>query len=92
MIILDKFAKIFDWLGRLMAFLTIILIALLFLNAKFPFLGDKAALLTTIKEYAVLSTLIVVGLGFASRRSILLFIPFCIFAVIAVVFSFPALF
>ena len=53
---------------------------------------DTLNTLKMIKEYAVLATLIVVGSSFAFKRSIILFVPFVILAVLAVAFSFPALF
>ena len=93
MLILGRFSKFFDVLGKILAFCTVTLIAALFLNAKFPFIpADTLAILTPVREYAILSTLIVVGFEFAVKRNILIFILYCIIALIAVVFSFPALF
>ena len=68
-----------------MAFLTIAVIGLLYLNQVLPvhFLGDFAEKLEYIKEYAVILTLTMCGLSFASRHSLILFIPFCILAVAA---------
>lgn len=94
MIIIRHFSKIFDIIGQIMAFLTVILLGLLYLNSgiiKFiP--ADTLAVLTTIKEYAVLGTLVVVGFGFASRRNFIFFGIFCLLAVVTIGFSFPALF
>lgn len=77
-----------------MAFVTVGIIGLIFLNdGVVSFLpADILTTLKTIKEYMVLFTLIVVGMGFACKRSIILFVPFVIFSVLAVAFSFPALF
>lgn len=85
MLILGRFSKLFSVVGEIMAFLTIIILGLLYLNDVVPihFLGDFANTLVSIKDYAVILTLTVCGLAFASRRSLLLFIPFCIFAVCA---------
>ena len=69
-----------------MAFLTIILLGVLYLNQALPisFLGEDIALkLEHIKEYAVILTITVCGLAFACRRSLIIFIPFCILAVAA---------
>lgn len=83
MLILGRFSKLFSFLGEIMAFLTIAIIGLLYLNEVLPihFLGDFAEKLIYIKEYAVILTLTMCGLSFASRHSLILFIPFCILAV-----------
>lgn len=93
MIIIRHFSKLFSIIGQIMAFLTVIIIGVVFLNdGVFKFLSEeKLAVLRLIKEYAVLATLIVVGLAFASRRNIIFFIIYCILAAVAVGFSFPAL-
>ena len=85
MLILGRFSKLFSIIGEIMAFLTIIILGLLYLNNVLPvhFLGDFGNTLASIKEYAVILTLTVCGLAFASRRSLLLFIPFCVLAVCA---------
>lgn len=86
MIILRNFSKFFSYLGQIMAFLTIIILGLVYLNQALPisFLPDKALnFLTSIKEYAVILTITVCGLSFACRRSLLIFIPFCVLAVCA---------
>ncbi|MBR4002931.1 MAG: hypothetical protein IKI95_02530 [Clostridia bacterium] len=86
MIVLKNFSKFFSYLGQIMAFLTIILLGLVYLNQALPFsfLGENFYnLLLSIKEYAVILTITVCGLGFACRRSILIFIPFCVLAICA---------
>lgn len=94
MIILRPFSKIFNIVGQIMAFLTVIIIGLVFINDGWvQFLPDSALnTLKMIKEYAVLSTLLVVGFAFASRRNIIFFVIYCLLAVVAISFSFPALF
>lgn len=93
MIIIRHFSKLFSIVGQIMAFLTVIIIGVVFLNdGVFKFLSDdKLAVLRLIKEYAVLATLIVVGFAFASKRNIIFFVLYCILAAVAVGFSFPAL-
>lgn len=93
MIIIRHFSKLFSIIGQIMAFLTVIIIGVVFLNdGVFKFLSDdKLAVLRLIKEYAVLATLIVVGFAFASKRNIIFFVLYCILAAVAVGFSFPAL-
>ena len=93
MIIIRHFSKLFSIIGQIMAFLTVIIIGVVFLNdGVFKFLSEeKLAVLRLIKEYAVLATLIVVGFAFASKRNIIFFVLYCILAAVAVGFSFPAL-
>jgi hypothetical protein len=83
-------SRFFDLLGELLAVLTIMLIAFLFLNTNFNFVGDSATLnmLTTIRDYAILGTLIIVGLEFSVKRSFVWFVIFLILAAIAVLFTF----
>ena len=86
MIILKSFSKFFSVLGSVMAFLTIIMIGLIYLNQVVPvaFLPeDFYNTIVSIKDYAVIITLTVCAMAFASRRSIIIFIPFCILAICA---------
>lgn len=94
MLILRNFSKIFSILGSIMAFATVIIIGLIFLNdGIIQFIPtDILNTLKMIKEYAVLFTLIVVGLSFACKRSIFIFVPFIVLAILTLSFSFPALF
>lgn len=84
MLILKNFSKFFNVLGQIMAFLTIILLGLLYLNNVVPvkFLKEEyVSTLTSIKDYAVILTITVCGLSFAVKRNILIFILFCGFAI-----------
>ncbi len=86
MLILKNFSKFFAILGQIMAFLTIVMLGLLYLNDVVPvkFLPeDFANTLTNIKEYAVILTITVCGLSFAVKRNIIIFLLFCAFAVCA---------
>ena len=85
MLVLRNFSGLFTFIGEVMAFLTIGIIGLIYLNDVLPihFLGDFYNTLINIKEYAVILTISVCGLAFASKRSIILFVPFCILAVCA---------
>lgn len=82
--------KFFDFLGEILAVLTIMLIAFLFLNANFGFIGsaDTVTTLTLIRDYAILGTLIIVGLEFSVKRSFVWFVIFLALAAIAVIFTF----
>ena len=93
MIIIRHFSRLFSIIGQIMAFLTVIIIGVVFLNdGVLRFLSEeKLAMLRLIKEYAVLAPLIVVGFAFASKRNIIFFVIYCILAAVAVGFSFPAL-
>lgn len=94
MLLLRNFSRVFSIIGSIMAFVTVVIIGLIFLNdGVVQFIPtDTLNTLKMIKEYAVLFTLIVVGMSFACKRSILLFVPFVALSIAAVAFSFPALF
>lgn len=94
MIVFDKFSKLFTVIGQIAAYITVAIIGLLFINdGIYAFLPQKTYnILSIIKEYAVLFTLVIVGFSFACKRTFLLWIPFVILAVAAIGFSFPALF
>ena len=93
MIGLRKLSKSLDILGKFLAFCSVTLIALLYINMRFSFLGaDIATILYRVREYAILATLIVVGFEWAVKRNIVFFVIYCIIALIAVGFSFPAFF
>ena len=86
MIVLKNLSKPLSVLAQIMAFLTIIIIGLIYLNGALPikFLGDDLLTkLTNIKEYAVIITLTVCGLSFACKTSLIIFIPFCLLAISA---------
>ena len=79
MILLKTFSKPLTIIGQIMAFATIIIIGLVYLNDALPvhFIdANTIEKLKSIKEYAVILTLTVCGLSFACKRSILIFIPF----------------
>ncbi len=94
MLILRNFSKIFNIIGQIGAFLTVMIIGLIYLNqGVWKFMGDNALnTLITIKEYAVLFTLVVVGLSFVCKRNLVLFVLWAVLAAVAIGFSFPALF
>jgi len=78
--------KFFSILGEIMAFLTIVIIGIVYLAeaVDISFIQvDFIEKLKSIKEYAVIITLTVCGMAFACKRSIFIFIPFCILAVCA---------
>ncbi len=86
MVILKSFSGILNIIGQILAFLTIIMLGLIYLNDALPvkFLPeDFYNTLVSIKEYAVIITITVCGFAFACKRSLIIFIPFCILAICA---------
>jgi len=86
MIILKNFSKTLSTLGQLMAFFTIVLLGLVYLNDVLPvkiLSGDWYQVLTNIKDYAVILTITVCGLAMATKMPMIIFILFCGFAVCA---------
>ncbi len=67
--------KFFDIIGEIIGFLTILLIILVFSNAKWGFLPENiATILITVQTYAIIATVGVVSLEFAAKRGWILFI------------------
>ena len=87
---MEEICQNFDFLGEILAVLTIMLIAFLFINANFGLIGsaDTVSVLTAIRDYAILGTLIIVGLEFSVKRSFAWFVIFLVLAAIAVLFTF----
>ncbi len=86
MIVLRNFSKLFSILGQIMAFLTIILLGLIYINQALPVAilpENFYNTLLSIKEYSVILTITMCGLAFACKRSLFIFIPFCILAICA---------
>ena len=80
--------KFFDILGEILGFLTILLIVLLFAHQIWEFLPDNiATILFTIREYAIIITVSVVCLEFASKRGWILFIIIAAIVAVAIIFS-----
>ena len=94
MLVLGRFSKIFSLLGKIGAFFTVALIGIIYFNnGVVHFINaDTLRVMLTIKEYAVLFTLVLVGLSVACKRSIILFVLWSALAAVAIGFSFPALF
>ena len=86
----EGLAKVIDLLAEIIGFLTIVLIAFLYINAQFDFLTDIEILrvLYRIREYAILGSVILLGLEFSLKRGGLIFWIFVALAAVAVIFSF----
>ena len=82
--------KVFDILGEIMAFLTIVLIVLLFANEQWGFITNMDLLgkLYTVQTYATLTTVSVVCLEFAAKRGLVLFLIIAALVAVAFIFSF----
>lgn len=82
--------KVFDILGEILGFLTILLIVFLFANAQWDFIKntDLVGTLYLIQAYAIIATVGVVGLEFAAKRGWIFFILFAALVAAAVIFSF----
>lgn len=93
MLVLRNFSKLFLIIGQIMAFFSVILLGLIFVNDGIVQFLPSGFIdtLRTIKEYAVMFTLIVVGFSVACRRGLILFVLYCLLAAAVVGFSFPAL-
>lgn len=91
MVLGKKMSVLFDVLGKLCAVLTVALYAFLFVNANFKWVdpaSEIVGILEIVRTYAALVVVIIVGLEFAVKRNIVIFILFCLLAAITVVFSF----
>lgn len=82
--------KLFDFLGELLAFLTIALYAVLIVDASFHFIpeGTVMDILLICRTYASLALIIVVGLEAVVKRSFLVRLVFYILVAIVIIFQF----
>ena len=94
MLILGNFSKIFSLLGKIGAFFTVALLGIIYLNnGVVHFIPENVLnVMNIIKEYAVLLTLVLVGLSVACKRGLIIFLLWSALAAIAIGFSFPAIF
>ena len=93
MLVLGRFSKLFSLIGKIGAFFTVALLGLLYFNnGVVHFIGPETLkVMTVIKEYAVLFSLVFVGLSVACKGGLILFITWVALAAIAIGFSFPAI-
>ena len=82
--------KPLDFLGELLAVLTILLVAFLFINGTFSIITDAEVINTlyTIREYAILGTIVVVCMEAAVKRNLIIFAVLAVVCVVAILFSF----
>lgn len=82
--------KFFSILGGLMAFLTILALAVIFINAQFSFIHNETVLqvLAYVQTYALLATVGITALEFASDKGIVVFVVTALLVALVVIFSF----
>ena len=82
--------KFFSILGGLMAFLTILALAVIFINAQFNFIHNETVLqvLAYVQTYALLATVGITALEFASDKGIVVFVVTALLVALVVIFSF----
>lgn len=82
--------KFFSILGGIMAFLTIVALAVIFINAQFNFIHNETVLhvLAYIQTYALIATVGITALEFASDKGIVVFIITILLVALVVIFSF----
>lgn len=84
--------KLLSFIGGLLAFLTVIMYALLFINSVWSFLPANAvSFMEGVKFFAVLVVCGITGLefAFATRMKLLVFLFILILAVVVVFMFFP---
>lgn len=82
--------KVLSFIGGILAFLTVIMYALLFIDSVYSFLPEAAvAFMEGIKLFAVLVVCAITGLEFAfSTKSVFVVILFCLILAVVIVFMF----
>ena len=86
----ENLEKALDILGEILAFVTVVLYALLIINATWSFIPEGTFLnvLLVMKTYAALAVVVIVGLEATVKRSFLVRVIFLIFVAIIVLFQF----
>ena len=85
--------KFIDIVGEILAMATMVLVVLLFANAKWGFIGaDAVKVLEPIKNFAIVAVLGLKSLEFALKRNVIFFIICAAVIVVAFVFVFVQLF
>ena len=93
MIIGKPLERVIDWIGEILAMLTIILVVVLLANDKWGFIsGHTLEVLTLVKNIAIVAVLGLKSLEFALKRNIFLAIPCIAIIVVAFVFVFIPVF
>ncbi len=93
MIIGRGIEKFIDIVGEILAMATIVLVVVLFANAKWAFIGaETTTVLETVKNFAIVAVLGLKSLEFALKRNVIFFIICAAVIVVAFVFVFVPLF
>jgi len=82
--------KFFSILGGIMAFLTIIALAIIFINAQWTFIHNEVVLqvLAYVKTYALIATVGITALEFSADKGIVVFVVTALLVALVVIFSF----
>lgn len=82
--------KIFDILGEIMAVLTVVLYAVLIINANWSFIPEGVFLnvLLIMKNYAALAVVLIVGLEAVVKRNFIIKLLFILLVAVIVIFQF----
>lgn len=84
-----KMEKVFDVLGEIIAFLAVVVMALLIINATFDFLPTTIVnILTVVQTFVGLVLIAVVGFEATIKRNFLIRLIFYILVAIIVIFMF----
>jgi hypothetical protein len=83
--------KVLDVISKILAIIVILVLALSYINAQFPFLDSVPIVLTIfgyIQTYAVIAVVAIVGLEAVIDKSIILTIIYLALVAVVVIFSF----
>ena len=86
----EKLEKVLDFVGEVLAFLTVVLYAVLIVNATWSFIpqGTFYNILLIAKNYASLAVVIVVGLEAVVKRGFFMKLLFIILVAVVIIFQF----
>jgi hypothetical protein len=89
----DIMKKVYNALGQLFGFLTILLFAFLYMNSMFSFGIDSEiiGILELVKTYAIFAVCGLAGLEFASGKKLLALIYFLVLAFVIIFSFFPVI-
>ena len=86
----NGFEKFLDIVGEILAFLTVVLYAVLIINMQWSFIpeGTFFNILLEAKKYAALAVVLVVGLEAVVKRSFIIKLLFFVLLAVIIVFMF----
>ena len=86
----NGFEKFLDIVGEILAFLTVVLYAVLIINTQWTFIpeGTFLNILLEAKKYAALAVVLVVGLEAVVKRGFFMKLLFIILVAVIIIFQF----